>query len=285
MLSIVSGATERLAGDIEEDEVGIEAPDDTTLVVTLRHPASYFLDIVATPATFVVPDNADATPTWQTADTFVGSGPYVIDGTDGLDLVLRANARYVAGPPPIDEIRWVGNIEANTVEAFADDQIDLAQVPGWDATWIAYDKALGPRLNVAEPLAISYFGFDTTRPPFDDERVRLAFSLALDRERLVPLSEGASAQAAASLVPPPSGRTASRPSRHPTPIGRASCSTMPASPIRPTWARSSSSATVSSSTPPSRPGARSSVSTSASRRWTSATSWSCSRRGRRTCSP
>ena len=108
VLSIVSGATERLAGDLDEDEVGIEAPDDTTLVVTLRHPASYFLDIVATPATFVVPDNADATPTWQTADTFVGSGPYVIDGSDGLDLVLRANARYVAGPPPIDEIRWVG---------------------------------------------------------------------------------------------------------------------------------------------------------------------------------
>ena len=202
VLSIVAGATERLAGDIGEDEVGIEAPDDTTLVVTLRHPASYFLDIVATPATFVVPDNADATPTWQTADTFVGSGPYVIDGTDGVDLVLRANERYVAGPPPIDEIRWVGNIEANTVEAFADDQIDLAQVAGWDATWIAYDKVLGQRLHVAEPLTISYFGFDTTRPPFDDERVRLAFSLALDRERLVPLSEGASAQAAASLVPP-----------------------------------------------------------------------------------
>jgi ABC-type transport system substrate-binding protein len=40
VLSIVSGATERLAGDVEDDEVGIEAPDGTTLVVTLRHPAS-----------------------------------------------------------------------------------------------------------------------------------------------------------------------------------------------------------------------------------------------------
>ena len=49
---------------------------------------------------------------------------------------------------------------------------------------------------------MSYFGFDTTRAPFDDVRVRRAFALALDRERLVPLAEGASSTAAASLVPP-----------------------------------------------------------------------------------
>ena len=97
VLSVVLGAPERLAGDATEDEVGIEAPDDETLVVTLRHPASYFLDIVATPATFVVPEKADATPTWQTANAFVGSGPYVVDGVEGADLVLRANDRYVAG--------------------------------------------------------------------------------------------------------------------------------------------------------------------------------------------
>lgn len=202
VLSVVAGASERLAGDVDEREVGIQAPDDGTLVVTLRHPASYFLDIVATPATFVVPATADATPTWQTTDAFVGSGPYVVYATDGTDLVLRANRRYVAGPPPIDEVRWVGGIEGGSVDAFAAGDVDLAPVAGWDATWIAYDPELGPRLHAAEPLSVSYFGFDTTTAPFDDERVRLAFSLALDRERLVPLAEGASSQPAASLVPP-----------------------------------------------------------------------------------
>ena len=202
VLSVIAGAPERVAGEVDEDEVGIDAPDDTTLVVELRYPASYFLDIVATPATFVVPPNADATPTWQTPDSFVGSGPYALDGTDGPDLVLRANAEYVAGPPPIDEIRWVGSIDADPVRAFSEGEVDLAGVPGWDATWIAYDAELGPRLHAAEPLTISYFGFDTTRPPFDDPDVRRAFSLALDRERLVPLAEGASSQPAGSLVPP-----------------------------------------------------------------------------------
>ncbi|MBA2633058.1 MAG: peptide ABC transporter substrate-binding protein [Chloroflexi bacterium] len=202
VLTVIAGAPQRLSGDLGEAEVGIDAPDDRTLIVTLRHPASYFLDIVATPATFVVPETADGTATWQTPDAFVGSGPYVVDGIEGVDLVLRANERYVAGAPPIDEIRWVGAIETDTTQAFAAGEVDLVQVAGSDATWIAYDADLGPRLHAAEPLTISYFGFDTTQPPFDDERVRLAFSLALDRERLVPLSEGASAQAAASLVPP-----------------------------------------------------------------------------------
>lgn len=202
VLSIIAGAPERLAGDAGEDAVAIEALDDTHLRVTLRYPASYFLDILATPSAFVVPAQADATDTWQTPDDFVGSGPYVVDGIEGVDLVLRANEEYVAGPPPIPEIRWVAAVDADTATAFQDGDIDLAQVAGWDATWIAYDADLGPHLHAAEPLTISYFGFDTTTPPFDDARVRRAFALALDRERLVPLSEGAESQAAASLVPP-----------------------------------------------------------------------------------
>lgn len=203
VLSVIEGAAARLAGDADEDDVGIEAPDDDTLIVHLRHPASYFLDIVATPAAFVVPRNADATDTWQSVSRFVGSGPYVVEETDGLDLVLRANANYVAGPPPIDEIRWVAGLDtSDPVTAFADGTIDLTQVAPGDATWIAYDPELGLRLNAAEPLTVSYFGFDTTRPPFDDARVRLAFALALDREELVTLADGTSSAAAASLVPP-----------------------------------------------------------------------------------
>jgi ABC-type transport system substrate-binding protein len=202
VLSVVAGATARLAGEVGEDEVGITAPDAETLVVELRHPASYFVEITATPATFAVPPQAGADDSWQTPTRFVGSGPYVVAGLEETDLVLRANERYVAGPPPIDEIRWVGALEGDPATAFQGGEVDLAQVAGWDATWIAYDTDLGPRLHAAEPLTISYYGFDTTRPPFDDARVRRAFALALDRERLVPLAEGASSAAASSIVPP-----------------------------------------------------------------------------------
>jgi oligopeptide transport system substrate-binding protein len=51
-------------------------------------------------------------------------------------------------------------------------------------------------------LSVQYFGFDTSRAPFDDARVRQAFAMALDRRRLVPLAEGTAAAAASSIVPP-----------------------------------------------------------------------------------
>jgi len=202
VLSVIAGASERLAGRVDEAEVGIQAPDARTLVVRLRHPAAYFPEITATPSTFVVPPAADASADWQSADAFVGSGPYVVDGTSGADLVLHANENYVAGPPPIDEVRWVAGLETDGVTAFAAGDVDLVPVASWDASWIAYDAELGLRLHRAEALTVGYMAFDTTRPPFDDARVRRAFALALERERLVPLAEGAGAQPAGSLVPP-----------------------------------------------------------------------------------
>ncbi len=201
MLADIRGAAERLAGG-SADGVGVTAPDARTLTVELTHPAAYFTSITATPATFVVPHAATAARDWQTVDRFVGSGPYVAAQMDGQDLVLRANDRYVGGAPPIAEVRWVGRLDGDVPTAFADGMLDLAGIGSIDASWISYDRDLGPRLHRGAALSVQYFAFDTTRPPFDDARVRRAFALALDRPRLVEQSAGTGARAAGSVVPP-----------------------------------------------------------------------------------
>ncbi len=200
VLAIIEGAAERLAGG-PESGVGIEASDPLTLVVHLKHPAGYFLSIAATPTAFVTPPTADASRDWQAIGSFVGSGPYLADAMDGADLVLKANPRYVAGPPPIAEVRWVTDLTGDTATAFAENHLDLATIGAGNASWIAYDRDLGPALHRAPAFGVQYFGFDTTRPPFDDARVRRAFALALDRPRLVALAEPAGAVAASSIVP------------------------------------------------------------------------------------
>jgi len=202
VLSIIEGAAERLAGG-PEDRVGIDAPDAGTLVVRLKHPAAYFTAIAATPTAFVVPRTAAGRDdSWQSREDLIGSGPYVVRGTDGKDLILRANDRYVAGPPPIAEIRWVTDLTGDSATAFADDQVDLTGVGASDAGWIAYDRELGPALHRSAALGVQYFGFDTTRPPFNDARVRKAFAFALDRPRLVMNAEGSGGTPASSVVPP-----------------------------------------------------------------------------------
>jgi len=202
VLNVIDGAAEWRAGDGSRDEVGIEASDERTLIVRLRHAASHFLALVATPTAFVVPPSADSSSDWQSVSGFVGSGPYRVDRIDGTTLILLANAEYVAGPPPVGQVDWLSEVATSAPEAFASDEVDLVNVFAGDASWIAYDAALGPYLHQAAALSVQYFGFDTTRPPFDDVRVRRAFFLALDRARLVELADGAAAVAATSLVPP-----------------------------------------------------------------------------------
>jgi oligopeptide transport system substrate-binding protein len=202
VLTLIDGAAERLAGG-PEDGVGIDAPDARTLVVRLKHAAAYFTAIAATPTTFVVPPDATGSDdAWQSVDAFVGSGPYVASGMDGADLILRANDRYVAGPPPIAEIRWVTDLVGDSVTAFADDQVDLVGIGSFDAGWIAFDRDRGPALHRSAALGVQFFGFDATSAPFDDARVRRAFALALDRPRLVANAEGSGGTPASSVVPP-----------------------------------------------------------------------------------
>src|SRR5579859_170653 len=201
VLNIVSGATERLAGG-SESEVGVTAPNARTLVVHLRHPAGYFTAITATPTTFVVPRSALPSGDWQTADHFIGSGPYVADAMNGTTLKLTANHEYAGTAPPISEVDWVTDVTGDPVTAYSNNELDLVQVAPSDATWIGYDPTLGRGLHRAASLSLEYLGFDTTRPPFDDMRVRRAFSLALDRSRLVELADGEAASPANSVVPP-----------------------------------------------------------------------------------
>jgi len=202
VLNVIVGASERASGQGSEAAVGIQATNPNTLVVHLRHPAGYFLSITATPSTFVVPRTATASGSWQTVDHFIGSGPYVASSMSGTTLVLKANARYAGGAPPIGEVDWITDITGDAVTAYADGNLDLVQIGGSDATWIAYDRDLGPALHRAADLSVEYLGFDTTRHPFDDPRVRRAFALVLDKARLVELADGAAAAPATSVVPP-----------------------------------------------------------------------------------
>jgi ABC-type transport system substrate-binding protein len=195
----VQGAEERLAGTAEEDQVGLVATGNDVEVQLVR-PAADFVAIVAGPTFAVVPPGFQGGPI--AADTFVGSGAYVVSATPETGLTLTANERYWAGAPPIRTVQLIGDIGGRSpVAAFEDGDLDYTGISSSDAEWIRFDATLGPQLREVPSLSLEYLGFDTSRPPFDDVRVRRAFGLAVDWRRLVELASSDSTPAN-SMVPP-----------------------------------------------------------------------------------
>jgi len=200
LLSDVEGALAYARGEIVDPAgVGFQAVGND-VEVRLDRPAD-IASIVSGPSFGVVPPSIDASGP-PDSDAFVGSGGYLIDGLSPTGMILTANERYWAGTPGIRTARLVYDIGGRSpVEAFADGELDYAPISDFDAPWIGYDRDLGPQLRSVPSLTTDYYGFDTSRPPFDDVRVRRAFALAVDWERIVSLVAVGRATPATSMVP------------------------------------------------------------------------------------
>lgn len=207
LVTDVKGAEAYLRGQAGDPATVALRADDLAddLVVDLVRPATDLVNIVAGPSFGVVPpgvgrDDAALRP----GTDFVASGGYVLSGSTSHALTLTANPRYWAGKPAISRIELVGDLDGRgAVEAFENDELDYTGVSSIDASWLAYDETLGPQLRKVASLSVQFYGFDTTRPPFDDARVRRAFGQAIDWRRMAALSGSSeTVQVANSMVPP-----------------------------------------------------------------------------------
>jgi ABC-type transport system substrate-binding protein len=197
----VKGAREYLSGASNASDVGLHATG-SDVEVDLVRPAADFPTIVAGPSFGVVPETVGDAPTDIRPDTFVGSGGYLLSEMTEAELTLTANDRYWAGRPRIRTVHLLGDVGGrSTVAAFEDGDVDYAGIADFDASWIRYDKDLGPQLRRVPSLSLEYVGFDTTRPPFDDVKVRQAFGKAVDWRRIVELGDLGSSTPATSMVP------------------------------------------------------------------------------------
>jgi ABC-type oligopeptide transport system substrate-binding subunit len=197
LLDDIEGAADYRAGAADRDAVGLVA-DANQVIVRLRRPATYFLAVTASPTLAVVPPQVIGQV--EAAPPTVVSGAYVPSVTSPEVIALTGNANYWAGLPALDRIDLVTDFGGRSgVDVFASNEIDYTGIGAADASWIVYDASLGPQLRRTEGFSVSYYGFNTTSPPFDDPDVRLAFAQAVDWKRISSLAEGTSAT---SMVPP-----------------------------------------------------------------------------------
>lgn len=204
LLLDVRGAQEFLAGKVSATGVGLTADDAANeVVVDLLRPAPDFPAIVAGSTFGVVPPGIDDGRGLQPGDAFVGSGGYRPVSADASSIVLAANPEYWAGRPSLSNVTLVTELGGmSPVAVFERGDLDYASISVFDATWIAYDQALGPQLRATPSLSTDYYGFNVEIPPFDDVRVRQAFAAAVDWRRIAALAVHDPAMIATSMIPP-----------------------------------------------------------------------------------
>jgi ABC-type transport system substrate-binding protein len=202
LLDGVVGARSYREGAGPASAVGIHAVGSGDIQVDLTIASADFPAIASSPSLAVVPPNIDSDPAVLQPGTFVGSGGYVLSALTPTETTMTSNAHYWAGEPAISTVHLVSTAGANgAIADFEAGKLDYAPVYGQDATWIQYDKRLGPSLRADPSPSVEYYGFNTTKAPFNDVHVRLAFEYGIDWRKLVTLEAVPGMVPATGMVP------------------------------------------------------------------------------------
>lgn len=166
----------------------IKALDRNTVEFTLCYPDVAFLSKIAFSA-FAINDADYLQATGGTGDLIEkpnGTGAYKLaEWVRGDHMTFEANPDYWGEAPktPTVIFRWSAESAQRLLELQAG-TIDGIDNPGpEDFATIEGDASLA--LYPREALNVFYVGMNNTYEPFDDERVRQAIAMAIDRQRIV----------------------------------------------------------------------------------------------------
>jgi oligopeptide transport system substrate-binding protein len=189
------------------DDVGVEALDDSTVQFTLEAPAGYFPSIagmwIANPQPQWAIEEWDNK--WTEAGLIVTNGPYgVEEWIHGGSLNLVKNPLWPeADTVQIERVEGVMITEDSTAFAmYENNELDTQGVPQTEIDRVKADPVLGAEFVNAPDAATYYYGFTNNKPPFDDVRVRAAFTQAIDRQSLIDNVTKGGQLPATSFAPP-----------------------------------------------------------------------------------
>jgi len=210
---VVKGAEDYYEGRIKDfAQTGFSAPDDHTLVLTLRRPAPFLLKSMARPAWYPLPvhvlekfhdmDRRDAT--WTRPENIVTNGAFVMkQWIQHQKIVVEKSPNYWDREHvKLDTIEFYPIEQSDTEDhMFRTGQLDITyEVP---ADKIAtYQREMPNNIQTKPWCGVYFYRFNVARKPLNDVRVRRALSLAIDREKIVKNVTLGGEAPAYSYVPP-----------------------------------------------------------------------------------
>ncbi|MCI7589375.1 MAG: peptide ABC transporter substrate-binding protein [Candidatus Treponema excrementipullorum] len=190
MIDMVKGYAEVNSGEADPSTLAVSAPDASTFEVVLTYDCPYFLEICAFPAAFPVrEDVVSAEPdTWTTSN---GSKNYITNGP--WKMAEWVHDSYIKMVP--NEYHYdVANLgpDSITFRLMADSNAMLAGFRSNDLQYInqvPVDETpsliASGELDIVDYIGTYYVSYQTQAEPFDDWRVRKAFTLAIDSKYMV----------------------------------------------------------------------------------------------------
>jgi oligopeptide transport system substrate-binding protein len=186
----ILNAAEVNQGNADPSTLGVKAVDDWTVQFTLKEPAPYFAQLLAYEVSYPVPQWVidEWGDEWTRLDNLQTNGPYLLATWENAkQITLLKNPFWpLADGVQIEQVvQIISDNAEKTLALYRSNQADGASSIGSEIIQTAQsDLVLSKELVFAPELCTRYFGFVNTKPPFDDARLRRAFSAAIDRQAI-----------------------------------------------------------------------------------------------------
>lgn len=179
----IEGAEAYNSGEGSRDDVKVKAVDEKMLEVVLNAPTGFFLDVLTNPAFFPINQKiAEENPKWHAeADTFVGNGPFaLVSWKHEEEMVFIKNEEYWDHDAvQLDQVHWAMVNDDNTqYQMFSSGDLDLASIPAE----LSDELIDGDNVYIGEQGGLEFYRFNVTEEPFQNKKIRQAFSYAINRD-------------------------------------------------------------------------------------------------------
>lgn len=186
------------------DAVEVTGPE--TFTIRLKTPYAPFLQVLANRAGMMVSPTALKSLGPDFATKAVGAGPYrLVSWSKNSELVLERFSDYWRGAPSIgrvvfrpisDETVRVTNLRSGTVQI-------VDAVPPQAVAQVGREANL--TIKQSPGLGFNAYALNTTKAPFNDARVRRAFTLAINPETVQRAVYFGTGEVANGAIPPSMG--------------------------------------------------------------------------------
>lgn len=176
-------------GHLPPGALGVETPDDNTLVVHLKHPAPYLPQLLMHETLYPLPQHTVEKygGHWSDAEHYVSNGPYMLkewQPSDHITLVKNPHF-YDAANVRIDTVNYFPTTDSDAgLRRMRGGQLDtLNSLPALEIGWLRAHMA--DAVHTDPYLGAWYLLANFAHPPLQDTRIRHAICLAIDREAIV----------------------------------------------------------------------------------------------------